>query len=86
MSEDVHRSIQEVAQAIERLNRAFEKRAEELRERGNTEELGQWIQAKAAMKDSGVIYLSWARHYAKVSSPDEEEKVREDEFFEPTSG
>ena len=85
MSEDIRRSIQEVAQAIERLDRAFEKRAEELRERGDTEELGQWIHAKAAMRDSGVIYLSWARHYAKASLPGEEE-IREDEFFEPTSG
>lgn len=81
MSEDIQQSIEDVTKAIDRLNQAFEKRTEELRQKGNQEELNHWIQGKAAMRDSGVIYLSWARHYAKASSQEEDE-MKEDDLFE----
>ncbi len=64
MNEEIQQSIMEVARAIEHLNQAFEKRADNLRQGGNPQELQQWIKATQAMRDSGNIYLSWAKHYA----------------------
>ena len=64
MNEEIRQSITEVARAIEHLNQAFEKRADNLRQEGNTQELQQWLTATHAMRDSGNIYLSWAKHYA----------------------
>jgi len=64
MNEEIQQSVMEVARAIEHLNQAFEKRADNLRQGGNTQELQQWIKATQAMRDSGNIYLSWAKHYA----------------------
>ena len=64
MNEEIRQSITEVTRAIEHLNQAFEKRADNLRQGGNTQELQQWIKATQAMRDSGNIYLSWAKHYA----------------------
>jgi len=82
MSEDIQQSIENVTKAVDQLNQAFEKRTEELRQKGNHEELNHWIQAKAAMRDSGVIYLSWARHYAKSTHLGEEDEMKEDDLFE----
>lgn len=65
MNEEIQQSISEVARAIESLNRAFAKHANSL-EGGDLQELEQWIKATQAMRDSGNIYLSWARHYARV--------------------
>lgn len=82
MSDEIRQSIQNVERAIEHLNMAFDKKADELKEKGNTEEFNQWVQAKAAMRDSGVIYLSWARHYARASFREDDDEMREDEMFE----
>ncbi len=80
MKDEIARSIEDVQRAIIKLNQAFERHGEELKEKGNHEAFNQWIQAKAAMRDSGAIYLSWARHYAKSSR--EEDDMREDDLFE----
>jgi len=81
MDDEIRQSVQGVADAVDRLNQAFKRKAEQLREGGQSEELHDWVQAQAAMRDSGAIYLSWANHYAKTSSQDEEE-MREDDMFE----
>lgn len=65
MAHDIQQSIAEVAQAIEDLNQAFERRADDLRKAGESQELQQWIKATQAMRDSGNIYLTWAKHYAR---------------------
>jgi len=65
MSEEIEQSITEIARAIENLNRAFEKRAEDLKKGGDAPALHQWTKAAYAMRDSGNIYLSWAKHYAR---------------------
>ena len=62
---EIQQSITEVARAIERLNRAFEKRADDLRQAGDTNGLQEWMKATLAMRDSGNIYLTWAKHYAR---------------------
>lgn len=70
MSEEIRQSILDVALAIERLNQAFEKRVQALRQSGDDKELKQWLTATYAMRDSGNIYLSWAKHYARSAGTD----------------
>jgi len=70
MSEEIQQSILAAALAIERLNQAFEKRADALRQAGDAKELQQWLTATHAMRDSGNIYLSWAKHYGRSGGTD----------------
>jgi hypothetical protein len=65
MDKEIKQSILEVAQAMENLNRAFEKRTADLKKAGNADELERWMKAIQAMRDSGNIYLAWAEHYAR---------------------
>jgi hypothetical protein len=65
MNDEIQQSITGIAQAMENLNRAFEKRVEDLRNLGDSAALQQWIKATQAMRDSGNIYLTWAKHYAR---------------------
>ena len=67
MDQDIDLSVREAARAIERLNEAFERRAAWLRAQGHEQELASWMKATYAMRDSGKIYLSWARHYARAA-------------------
>ena len=79
---EIRQSIIEVTRAIESLNQVFEKRAADLRHAGDVEGLKQWTNACLAMLDSGKIYISWARHYARLAeSPgsSEEENDLSDE-------
>ena len=75
--QEIRKSILEVTQAIENLNRVFEKRAAELRQAGDVDGLQQWTKACSAMRDSGNIYITWARHYARLSEPAGESEVEE---------
>lgn len=78
MNEEIQQSILEVVRAIENLNRAFVKRADDLQKLGNANELQQWTKAAQAMRDSGNIYLAWAKHYARSTgvkmAPEESEE------------
>ena len=66
MTDDVTTSIDQVRMAMVRLNSAFERRLAELKASGSDEgTLKEVAGAAAAMKDSGGIYLSWAKHFAK---------------------
>lgn len=76
MNQEILQSIIEVSRAIELLNQAFEKRVDDLRNGGDPQELQQWINATHAMRDSGHIYLSWAKHYARAATSE----VAEDEL------
>jgi len=67
--QEIGKSILEVTRAIENLNRVFEKRADESRQAGDVDGLQQWTKACSAMRDSGNIYITWARHYARLSEP-----------------
>ena len=67
--QEIQQSIIEVTRAIESLNRAFEKRAADLRQAGDADGLQQWIKACQAIRDSGNIYITWAQHYARSSEP-----------------
>jgi hypothetical protein len=78
MSEEIQQSLLEVIRAMENLNRAFAKHADDLKKSGNTTELQQWMNAVYAMKDSGDIYLNWAKHYVRSAgvkiAPDRSEE------------
>jgi hypothetical protein len=78
MTEEIQHSFQEVARAIDNLNRAFEKHAEYLRQAGDREQLQQWTKGVQAMRDSGQIYLTWADHYGRSS--DHQEGESEEDF------
>lgn len=66
---EIQQSLLEVTRAIENLNRVFDKRAADLRQGGDAEALQQWAKACQAMRDSGNIYITWARHYARLTDP-----------------
>ena len=70
MSTDISRSIAAVEQAMEGLNQAFDRHADTLRGPEQAKELEKWMTATQAMRDSGNIYLNWARHYARSVGAD----------------
>ena len=78
MSKEIEESILEVIRAMENLNRAFAKRADDLKNSKNTNDLQEWMKAVYAMRDSGNIYMNWAKHYARLAgvkmSPDGSEE------------
>ena len=81
MSREIHESIEQVSQAIDGLNRAFEKQVHDLQQGRDTDRLNHWVKAARAMQDSGHLYLTWARHYAGMSEPDEGDEAFLDEDF-----
>lgn len=70
MSTEIRQSIAAVEQAMENLNQAFERHAETLRAPEQAKELQKWLTGVQAMRDSGHIYLNWARHYAQAADAD----------------
>ena len=77
--QEIEQSVIEVTRAIENLNRVFEKRAADLQQAGDADGLRQWTKACQAMRDSGNIYITWARHYAR--SPDPTAPSEEEDDF-----
>ena len=74
----------EVTRAIENLNRVFDKRAADLQQAGDADGLQQWTKACQAMRDSGNIYITWARHYARLSDPTAPSEEEDDFLNEGT--
>lgn len=65
MNDDIRRSVQEAQESLVRVNQAFEAYLDGLKEKGgDPSEIIQAAKSADALKDSGHIYLSWARHYA----------------------
>lgn len=65
MNDDIRRSVQEAQESLVRVNQAFEGYLAELKKKGSDpSEIIQVAKSADALKDSGHIYLSWARHYA----------------------
>jgi hypothetical protein len=81
MNDDIRRSVQGAQEALSRVNQAFEDYLEELKKRGSApSELLQLAKNADALKDSGHIYLSWARHYAGMGGDEAStEDIDEDE-------
>ncbi len=65
MSDQIRDALHKAHEAVDEVNAAFGAHLQELQRSGNPAEAQRWKQATQAMRDSGVIYLSWAAHYAK---------------------
>lgn len=76
--QDIQAAVEEVIGAIDHLNRACNEKAEALRKSGEEERLREWLKGCLALRDSGDMYVSWARHYTKSSKRGNSE---EDEDF-----
>jgi hypothetical protein len=67
MNNEIRQSIQEVGEAMSRVNQAFQVYVEELKVSGkDPAEIGQVVKNLDTLRDSGHIYMSWARHYAGI--------------------
>jgi len=65
---DVRQLIKKLAVLMTAFSPALELRAGEIEERGKNSELaGKLLKGADAMRDSGNLYLTWARHYAALS-------------------
>jgi hypothetical protein len=70
----------EIAVLLKQFPEALERRAAEIEASGKDPELAQKIAKGAdAMRDSGNIYLNWARHFAAMSEGSPEAAEEEDE-------
>jgi len=81
MNNEIRQSIQEVGEAMSRVNQAFQVYVEELKVSGkDSAEIGQVVKNLDALRDSGHIYMSWARHYAGIGGDEAPtEDIDEDE-------
>jgi hypothetical protein len=81
MNNEIRRSVQEVGEAMSRANQAFQNYVEELKVSGkDPTEIKQVAQNADTLRDSGHIYMSWARHYAGIGGDEAPtEDIDEDE-------
>jgi hypothetical protein len=80
---DIRQLISEMAVLMAALAPALKCRAEELAAGGKDRELvGKLLKGVDVMRDSGYMYLTWARHYAGLSegNPEAAEDADETEF------
>jgi hypothetical protein len=82
MKEELRQSILNVAQAMDGLNRVFEKQVEVFEQQGDAQELQRWTRAAQAMRDSGRIYLTWANHYARAAGADVTDEPASEDFLD----
>jgi len=72
--------IGEITPLMKRFPEALERRAGDLMATGKDPQLGSKLEKGAdAMRDSGNIYLTWARHYAALSEGTSDAADEEDE-------
>jgi hypothetical protein len=81
MNDDIRRSVQEVAEAMAHVNQAFKDYMGQLQVVGkDPSEIHQVAKNADTLKDSGNIYMSWARHYAGIGGDEgSTEDIDEDE-------
>lgn len=80
MSTPLTQLIQEISQQMQALCEALGRRAEEIRNAGNEPEVAKKLAIGAGtMRDSGHLYLTWARHYASLAEGNPEASDEEDE-------
>ncbi len=71
----------EISALMQNYPEALERRADELRVSGQDPELADKLTKGAdAMRDSGHLYLTWARHYAALSGGKSDVADEEDEL------
>lgn len=72
--------LAEITNLMKDFPEALERRAAEIKASGKDPELASRLARGAdAMRDSGNIYLSWARHYAALSEGTSDASNEEDE-------
>ena len=72
--------LREIAGLIHQYPKALERRAAEIHAGGKDPELAQTlVKAADTMRDSGNLYLTWAKHYAAVASGNTDATSDEDE-------
>lgn len=82
MKGEVGQSIREALHAMEELVLTFEKHLGDREAAGaSAEELDRLTKGLHAIRDSAGIYMSWARHFAKVLGEADEGYDREMEEF-----
>jgi len=70
----------EIATLLKNFPEALERRAASIEATGKDPELASKLEKGAdAMRDSGNIYLTWARHYAALSEGTSDAADQEDE-------
>ncbi|MGH7229767.1 MAG: hypothetical protein ACREJU_00195 [Nitrospiraceae bacterium] len=70
----------EISTVLKKFPEALERRAADIAAVGKDPELaGKLAKGADAMRDSGNIYLSWARHFAALSQGDSDASADEDE-------
>ncbi len=68
MGVDLNEQVRDLANQMESFHHSLETKAREIElGGGDAEVVGKLIKGADAMKDSANIYLSWARHYVKLS-------------------
>ena len=68
MSQDLRELMNGVSNQMTEFNKRLESRAQEMEIAGGDPDVIRKLRLGAgAMKDSGNIYLSWARHYVALS-------------------
>jgi len=76
----VRELIGEISGLIRQFPEALERRAAQLQAGGKDAELvGKLAKGADAMRDSGNLYLTWARHYAALSEGTSDAADEEDE-------
>jgi hypothetical protein len=72
--------LEEIKGLIVRFPKALERRSAEIAATGKDPEVAAKLRGGAeAMKDSGNIYLSWAKHYVSLASGNTDATSGEDE-------
>ena len=72
--------LEEIKDLIRRFPKALEQRSAEIAATGKDPEVAAKLRSGAdAMKDSGNIYVSWAKHYVSLASGNTDATSDEDE-------
>ena len=72
--------LREIAGLIHEYPKALERRAAEIHAGGKDPDLAQTlVKAADTMRDSGNLYLTWAKHYAAVAAGNTDASSDEDE-------
>ncbi len=75
--------LQEIAGLINEYPKALERRAADIHASGKDPDLAQTlVKAADTMRDSGNLYLTWAKHYASVATGNTDASSDEDETQE----
>ncbi len=79
----IHELLQEIAGLINEYPKALERRAADIHASGKDPDLAQTlVKAADTMRDSGNLYLTWAKHYASIAVGNTDASSDEDETQE----